>query len=185
MKHPFKRAVLRCLLATGLGLPLVATAGEKDWQSPEAIVRALYEVISADAGAKRDWDRYRALFIDDARMSVSIKSKVAQGIVGMGTEELIAQTDSAYGSTGFHEIPLVTRVEKHGLLASVMSSFEVRLRRSDEKPLMRGLNHFQLLNDGERWWIVSNIGVVETEAAPLPAEFLPAGDRKPSQKAAR
>lgn len=99
--------------------------------------------------------------------------------------ELIAQADSACGSTGFHEIPQVTRVEKHGLLASVMSSFEVRLSRNDEKPLVRGLNRFQLLNDGERWWIVFNIGVVETAAAPLPAEFLPADGRKPAQKVAR
>ncbi|RNF86228.1 hypothetical protein [Montanilutibacter psychrotolerans] len=176
MKHPFERTVIRCLLAACLapGLAPSATAGEQDGESPEAIVHALYDVISADAGATRDWNRYRALFLDGARLSVAMDSKVASGILGMSPEDLIAQTESTYAATGFHEIPLVTRVEQHGLLASVMSSFEIRLRRSDEKPLMRGLNHFQLLNDGERWWIVSNVGVIETASAPLPKALQPA-----------
>ena len=175
MKHPFHRALIAPLLAVGLmlGLARPAHAGPSDWESPEAIVQALYDTISADAGAKRDWDRYRALFLDGARMSLAMDSKIASGIIGMGTEDLIAQTETAYAATGFHEIPLVTRVERHGLMASVMSSFEVRLRRSDEKPLLRGLNHFQLLNDGERWWIVSNVGIVETPKSPLPKDLLP------------
>jgi hypothetical protein len=163
------------MLAAGLMLlPLSATAGPEDWASPEAIVHALYEVISADAGEARDWDRYRALFFDDTRFAVAMDSKIASGIMAMTSEEMIAQTEAAYGSTGFHERALVTRVEQHGLMASVMSSFEVRLRADDAEPLMRGLNHFQLLNDGERWWIISNVGVIESESSPLPAEFVAA-----------
>ena len=175
MKRTFKHAAARCLLATGLGLGLanIANASPKDWASPEAIVHALYDVISGDAGVERDWDRYRALFLEDARMSVAMDSSIGSGIMGMSPEELIGQTESAYAATGFHEIPLVTRVEQHGLLASVMSSFEIRLRLGDDKPLMRGLNHFQLLNDGERWWIVSNVGVIETPASPLPKDLQP------------
>jgi len=152
---------------------LPAWAVPSDWESPQSIVHALYEVISADAGQARDWDRYRDLFLDGATLSMAMDSKVASGIMAMSAEELIGQTESAYAATGFHELPLVTRVEEHGLMASVMSSFEIRLRRSDEAPLMRGLNHFQLLNDGERWWIVSNVSIVETASAPLPAEFVP------------
>lgn len=175
MKHTFKHIAARTLLAAGVALAFAGTAhaGAEDWESPEAIVHALYETISADAGATRDWDRYRALFLDGARLSVAMDSKIGSGIMVMESEEAIAQTESAYAATGFHEIPLVTKVEQHGLLASVMSSFEIRLRRSDKEPLMRGLNHFQLLNDGERWWIVSNVGTVETPASPLPEAFLP------------
>jgi hypothetical protein len=173
MKRTFQHIAARTLLAAGLALGLASTAhaGPEDWESPEAIVHALYETISADAGAKRDWDRYRALFLDGARLSVAMDSSIGSGIMGMDSEELITQTESAYAATGFHEIPLVTKVEQHGLLASVMSSFEIRLRPSDKEPLMRGLNHFQLLNDGERWWIVSNVGTVETPTSPLPEAF--------------
>lgn len=148
-----------------------AGADPGDWESPEAIVHALYEVISADAGAERDWDRFRALFLDGAQLSVSFDSEVASGIMSTSVEELIEQTETAYAATGFHESPLVTRVDQFGLMASVLSSFEVKLRRDDPEPMMRGLNHFQLLNDGERWWIVSNIGVMETPSWPLPEAF--------------
>ncbi len=175
-----RRIFARCnrMLAAGLVLmlPFSASAGPEDWASPEAIVHALYEVISADAGEARDWDRYRALFFDNTRFVVAMDSRIASGIMTMTSEEMVAQTEAAYGSTGFHEKALVTRVEQHGLMASVMSSFEVRLRRDDAEPLMRGLNHFQLLNDGERWWIISNVGVIESESSPLPAEFATAAN---------
>jgi hypothetical protein len=175
MKHTSHSIATRTLLfaALSLGLASTAHAGPEDWESPEAIVHALYETISADAGAERDWDRYRALFLDGARLSLAMDSSIGSGIMVMDSEELITQTESAYAATGFHEIPLVTKVDQHGLLASVMSSFEIRLRTSDKEPLMRGLNHFQLLNDGERWWIVSNVGTVETPTSPLPEGFLP------------
>lgn len=175
MKRTPRHIAIRSLLSAGLllGLASTAHAASGDWETPEAIVHALYDTISGDAGARRDWDRYRNLFLDGARMSVAMDSGIGSGIMGMDSEELIAQTEAAYAATGFHEIPLVTKVEQHGLLASVMSSFEIRLRITDREPLMRGLNHFQLLNDGDRWWIVSNVGIVETPSSPLPEAFLP------------
>lgn len=170
---PRSNPIRTCMLALTLALPAAAPANPADWVSPEAITEALYTTLSADAGEPRDWDRFRALFLDGARLSMAMQSSIASGIMGMDVEEIIAQTDTAYAATGFHELPLVTRVEQHGLMASVTSSFEVRLRRDDAEPLMRGLNHFQVLNDGERWWIVSNIGVIETPDTPLPTAFLP------------
>lgn len=168
------RTAHHCVLAglVSLAMTFDSDASPNDWKSPEAIVHALYETISAEAGVQRDWQRYRALFLDGARLSIAVDSRIASGIMGMSSEELITQTESAYAATGFHEIPLVTRVEQHGLLASVMSSYEVRLRLGDDAPLLRGMNHFQLLNDGERWWIVSNIGTVETPTAPLADDWL-------------
>ena len=176
MKHTSNHLIRRGLLTLGLalGMASAAHANPRDWESPEALVHALYETISADAGAQRDWDRYRALFLDGVRLSMALDSKIGSGIMTMDSEELVAQTETAYAATGFHEIPLVTRVEQHGLLASVMSSFEVRLRRSDKEPLMRGLNHFQALSDGERWWLVSNVGILETADSPLPEDMQPA-----------
>jgi len=173
--------ILAAVLSLGLLGSSPAQANPNDWASPEALVHALYEVVSADAGEARDWDRFRALFLDGAQMSVAMDSKIGSGIMAMSTEDLITQTDSAYAATGFHETALVTRVEQHGLMASVMSSFEVRLRRDDREPLMRGLNHFQLLNDGERWWIVSNVGVLEGPQSPLPTEFQPAAAEESAQ----
>lgn len=159
-----------CLLACGTA-PAAASENPSDWRTPESIVNALYEVVSADTNETRDWERFRALFLEDSKMSIAFDNNVTKGIVSMTPEQLIEQTEASYKSTGFHEIPLVTRVEKTGLMASVQSSFEVKQRRHDPTPLMRGLNHFQLLNDGERWWIVSNVGVIETDSFPLPRQY--------------
>jgi len=142
-----------------------------DGRSPQALVFALYDTISADAGESRDRERFLNLFIGGALLSVALDTPTVSGIIASTPEELLAQAETAYATTGFHELPLETRVEMHGQMATVLSSFEIRLRLDDPAPLMRGLNHFQLLHDGERWWIVSNVGVIETPDAPLPEGF--------------
>lgn len=180
MSTKHRLATILCMALIGAS-DAQADAQASDWQTPQSIVQAMYEVVSADAGEARDWERYRALFIEGAQLSVALDSKIGSGIMAMSAEDLIAQTDAAYATTGFHELPLVTRVEQHGLMASELSSFEVRLRRDDPAPMMRGLNHFQLLNDRERWWIVSNVGVMETARAPLPEEFQPTLEKEIKQ----
>lgn len=130
----------------------------KDWESPEAMVNALYETISADANVQRNWDRFTQLFFADAKFYVAMNSKKFSGILVTTVPEMIAQTDSVYQSTGFHEIELEKKIKRYGELASVYSKFEVKLSLKDKVPMMKGLNHFQLLYDGDRWWIISNTG---------------------------
>ena len=40
-----------------------------------------------------------------------------------------------------------------------------------DKPFDRGVNSFQLLNDGKRWWIVSIFWDSERPDNPLPAKL--------------
>ncbi|HZH06175.1 MAG TPA: hypothetical protein VEY69_05825, partial [Lautropia sp.] len=46
----------------------IPPARPADVRSVESIVAALYDVISGDAGVKRDWNRFRSLFYPGARM---------------------------------------------------------------------------------------------------------------------
>lgn len=46
----------------------MTTVDPGDVASPEAVVEALYEVISGPADEPRDWDRFRALFLPGARV---------------------------------------------------------------------------------------------------------------------
>ena len=43
-------------------------ADPADVESIDAIIAALYDVISGPIGEKRDWDRFRSLFVPDARL---------------------------------------------------------------------------------------------------------------------
>ena len=45
---------------------------ESDVSTLDGIVHALYEVLSGPAGQPRDWERYRTLFIDCARLIVVV-----------------------------------------------------------------------------------------------------------------
>ena len=46
--------------------PTIKEANPADVASIDAIMKAVYDVISGDAGQKRDWDRFRSLFYKDA-----------------------------------------------------------------------------------------------------------------------
>ena len=171
-------ALSSVMLTAAAAMPAAASEphtedSASDWASPRSIVEALHETVSADPGKERAWDRYRDLFVDGAKLSMAARSPRMPGIMAATPEEMIERTEASYASTGFHEIPLVIEAARFGAMAVVTSSFEVRLRRDDTEPLMRGLNHFQLLHDGERWWIVSNVSTLETADWKLPAAFDP------------
>ena len=48
--------------------PQAPAADPKDVATMDAIVAALYDVISGPAGQKRNWDRFRSLFVPGARL---------------------------------------------------------------------------------------------------------------------
>src|SRR6476620_5493574 len=48
--------------------PAIPEANPADVASMDAIIKAVYEVISGEAGQKRDWNRFRSLFYPGARM---------------------------------------------------------------------------------------------------------------------
>jgi hypothetical protein len=56
---------------------------------------------------------------------------------------------------GFYETEVARRTEQFGRIAHVWSTYESRHDPSDAEPFMRGINSFQLFNDGSRWWILS------------------------------
>src|SRR4030095_1681828 len=56
---------------------------------------------------------------------------------------------------GFYESEVARRTEQFGRIAHVWSTYESRRDPSDTAPFMRGINSFQLFNDGKRWWILS------------------------------
>ena len=48
-------------------------------------------------------------------------------------------------------------------MAQVFSTYECYHNLEEERPFMRGINSIQLLNDGERWWIVNVFWTHETQ----------------------
>lgn len=149
-------------------------ANPADVSSIDQIMRAVYDVISGGAGQKRDWDRFRTLFHKDARMIPSGKNAQtgAFGARAFTPEEYIARSAPFMEKEGFFEREIARRVDAYGNIAHVFSTYEAVHKADDKKPFVRGINSFQLLNDGKRWWVVTIYWQAETPENPLPKEYL-------------
>jgi len=149
-------------------------ATPSDVSTMDGIIKAVYDVISGDAGQKRDWDRMRTLFHRDARLIPTGKNPQT-GIVGaraMTPDDYIKRNEPFFAKEGFFEREVARRVESFGNIAHVFSTYEAFHALTDKKPFMRGINSFQLLNDGKRWWVMTILWQAETPEIQLPKTYL-------------
>lgn len=148
-------------------------ADPKDISSPEAIVAAVYDVISGPAGQKRNWERMRTLFVPDARMMATGKRPTGEFIRRvMSVEDYIAASGPILERDGFFEIEIGKKTEQFGNIVHVFSTYESKRATTDEKPFMRGINSIQLWNDGKRWWVLTILWQSESAETPIPEKYI-------------
>jgi hypothetical protein len=144
-----------------------------DVASMDAIIAAVYDVISGPAGQKRDWQRFESLFVPGARLiPTAVRSDGTAVARVLSPSEYAANADSVLTARGFFEREDHRVAESFGRIAHAFSTYESRWTPTDEKPFQRGINSFQLLNDGRRWWIVSIYWDAERPDNPIPAKYL-------------
>lgn len=154
--------------------PPAKEANPADVGSLDSIMKAVYDVISGDAGKARDWDRFRSLFHKDARLIPSGKNSQT-GLVNarvMTPEDYVKGSGPFLEKNGFHERELARHVDMYGNIAQVFSTYHAFKNATDKDPFMRGINSFQLLNDGKRWWVVTIYWQQESAENPIPQQFL-------------
>ncbi len=154
-------------------------ANPADVKSIESIVAAVYDVISGPAGQKRDWDRFRSLFWPDAHLiPVSArKDKTGYEPHVFTVDEYISHADLFFALEGFYETGIANRIDQWAQVASVFSTYESRHAKG-EKPFIRGMNSFQVFNDGQRWWVLNILWEAESPQNALPERLLKAPGRK-------
>jgi hypothetical protein len=161
------------------GHPGWPAAKAEDVKSPEAIVSAVYSVISGGKGQARDWDRMRSLFVPDARLIPAVAASTANGgaghsdVIMLSVDGYIDRSGSRLTSDGFFERSIHNEMEQFGNIVQVWSTYESRHNLDDAKPFARGINSFQLLKDGDRYWVVNIFWDSESPAKPIPAKYLP------------
>ena len=162
------------LLALALILPLLSPfAQAADGDSIDSTVKAVYEVISGPAGT-RDWARFRALFIDGARL-IPVRHTAQGGAPQVWTPDEYAQRAGAtFENQAFYEVGVAERLETFGSIAHVFSTYESR-HAPGEKPFARGINSFQLAKVGDTWKIVTIMWDAERADNSIPEKYLPAG----------
>jgi hypothetical protein len=168
-----------CILALALGSQAQTTsdshnreAAAADVASPDAMLKAAYDVISGPAGKQRDWDRLRSLCVPEVHFIVAAKPGSADPVHSYDFNGFADAAQKALEKEGFYERSVANRVEHWDRIAHVFSTYESRHNASDPKPFERGINSFQLVNDGKRWWIVNIFWEQETPQAPIPKKYL-------------
>ncbi|HWN09485.1 MAG TPA: hypothetical protein VNO50_09510 [Pyrinomonadaceae bacterium] len=150
----------------------IPAANPADVVSMDAIIAALYDVISGPAGKKRDWDRMRSLFVPGARLIPSGPRPSGGYGTRVGTvEDYITRSAPYLESQGFFETEIARKTDAFGNIAHVFSTYDSRHKADDAKPFARGINSIQLMNDGKRWWIVTVFWQGEDEKNPLPERY--------------
>jgi hypothetical protein len=148
------------------------TADPADVQSQDAIIRAVYDVISGPAGEVRDWDRFLSLFASGARLIPVRVTEDGAAIASAITPEQYAERAApSLEANGFFETEIHRVTEEYGHIAHLFSTYESRRLEEDPEPFSRGINSFQLMWDGDRWWVVTIFWDSERPGQPIPARY--------------
>ncbi len=150
------------------------TAKAEDVNSVDAIVSAVYSVISGPKGQARDWDRMRSLFLPSARLIPARPAKDSPhaDAVMLSIDDYIARSSGTMTANGFFERRIHNEVEQFGNIVHVWSTYESRHDLADPTPFARGINSFQLLKDGDRYWVVNIFWDSERPTNPIPEKYL-------------
>lgn len=148
-------------------------ADSADVATPEAIVTALYDVISGPAGQARDWDRFRSLFLPGARLVYSQTLQTGeQRLHPMTVEDFVRIVTPVYASGGgFWERDIGSRIERFGNVAHVFTAYETRRTAPDGPVVARGINSVQQVRHQGRWRVVSLAWDTERPGNLIPSDY--------------
>jgi len=154
-----------------VAVPVIAAKAE-DVSSIDGIVKATYETISGEAGKPRQWSRDRTLYVPNVRfIAVEKDEKTGAPKVKVSShQEYVDSSDADLVKGGFSERELGRETHQFGNIATVISSYEGKTGAG--KVEARGVQIYQLYNDGKRWWIASLEWNEESAGAAIPAELL-------------
>ncbi len=146
-------------------------ANPDDVNSIDAIINAVYDVISGPKGQQRDWDRFHSLFAEGARL-IPYSTDSSTGTNALTPEEYIERSNPFLVGNGFFESEIGRRVDRYGNIAQVFSAYQSKHNSNDPEPFARGINSIQLVRHAERWWVVTIFWQNESESNPVPEQYL-------------
>ena len=149
----------------------VVEADPKDVASIDAIVKALYDVISGEPGP-RNWDRFRSLFYADAYMAAMVQGPDGKlSLKKFSPEEYIKMNGPMFEKFSFMEKELGRTEDTFGNIAQVFSAYEFTL--GTPSPMTeRGVNSIELVQENDRWYVLSVMWADESKENPIPLKYM-------------
>ncbi len=153
------------LAALGLSAPALAqeTTGEA--------VEALYDVISGPVGEVRDWDRFRAMFLEGAQMTVLAPQPDGEDrVVTLTIEDYVSRNAERLSEMGFTEAETRRQTHVYGGLATGLSAYEAT-RADTGETFATGVNTIVLARQEGVWKVASLAWRSETGDWPVERAF--------------
>ena len=136
---------------------------------PETLIRALYEIASGPANGSKDWARLNRLHAPGAIITpTQHRSTIAFAAAPQALSKFVELNERLFSDRGFYEREIFQRVQRFGHIAHAWSGYETR-EHPDGPVQRRGINSFQLLNDGQRWCVLSATWDTDTAEHPMPS----------------
>jgi hypothetical protein len=151
-------------------------AYEKDVESVDAIIDAIYTVISGPAGPK-DWARERHILHPTARMMRGLPPDApagdppTPGLRVFTGEQFIEYAKPRLLAEDFYEYETGREEFRFGRWVHAVSAY-ASTRGLDRPPFARGINSIQLWFDNGRWWVMGVIWDWEGGENRIPARLL-------------
>jgi len=151
--------------------PAASAAKPSDVQSMDAILRALYDVISGPAG-QRDWPRLQSLFAPGGRLIPTRRDSAGHLRLDVMTpDEFIKTASPVLAREPFYERQIGQTVDTFGAVTHVFSAY-ASTHEPNGAPFARGVNSIQLFNDGTRWYVVTIYWQAEQPGLTIPSKYL-------------
>jgi hypothetical protein len=166
------KVIISLIVLCCVTLEVNAQNYDRDVRSVESIMSALTEVISGPAEEERDWERFKFLFADDAKLIPTQKSENGEVTYNYWTpQEYVDMYINNRGGTAFYEQEVFRITESFGNIAHCFSTYTVRTKENGEIE-RRGINSIQLLKGKDRWYIMNVFWSNESEGVQLPSNYL-------------
>lgn len=146
-------------------------AGTDEKTSIQGILDAYYDCISGPIGQPRQFAWLKTLFHPEARLIYSYwdKNSGKAQLMIFTVDEFIGKLGYA-DKKGFYEHEVSNEIHTFGAVTQVFSTYE--FRTEDKSIAGRGITSYELLFDGERYWIMSMFWTAEDDRYKVPARYL-------------
>lgn len=139
-------------------------------KSIDGIVKEVLRLQSGENGKTRNWKALRNLFLPTATFTILNNSDaIHQPVETVSLDDFIKLLHDDYYEKGYLEHETGKTINKFNGIANVFQSFYGKDSENEEA---RGINSYQLVYFGKRWWIVNLLWTLETDKIKIPKKYL-------------
>jgi len=141
-------------------------------KSIAGIVKEALRLQSGERGQTRNWKALRNLFLPTATftiLNIENGDSLRKPTETVSLDEFIELLHDDYYEEGYLEYETGKTVDEFNGIANVFQSF---YGKDSKNEVARGINSYQLVYFGRRWWIANLLWTLETDKVKISKKYL-------------